>query len=456
MTIEVLTEAGLLQALLLPEKSKQEATPCGTPSTCGSPTTGADVVPTPLQTNGEACVNLLNYCLGSGMLSIGFAMAKAGLLGGLILLVCSTLLNRFTLLLNVRTCKLAKCDPATCAMAELAFGLPGRLLMTTTYAMVGFLAMVSYIDAAADAMEGLLALAVGEAAVPSHTTVLIGCWLFLHVPPTLVRSLKDVAKISFVAFSGGVVLLGAVAFACGARILDHPPSLAELKLFPNSSADLLTALPILMLCLSVQAGGGVVLATMENDSVSNVTKVSSMSFLLVFVMDLTIGVLSYLCFLGETQGDVMKSFPATDPAAIVGRVALLDLMVLSYTVYVIPCKVSLIDSLFGKNEALQESSWAQFYGTTMALNLAALAVSLVVSDVSLVTGLNGAVFINFVAFIMPPLFSMRLRAKLPDRTGETVPLLSWSNVPLVAILLYGVASLLLATSQLLLRVWPGG
>ena len=83
-----------------------------------------------LQTNGEAIVNLLNNCLGSGMLTMGFAIGNAGILPSLLLMLLSAFLNRYTLLLNFKVCRKCGVDPATAAIGEAAAGVPGRIFVS--------------------------------------------------------------------------------------------------------------------------------------------------------------------------------------------------------------------------------------------------------------------------------------------------------------------------------------
>ena len=157
-------------------------------------------------------------------------------------------------------------------------------------------------------------------------------------------------------------------------------------------------------------------------------------------MDFAIGFIAYITFTTEVQGNVLLNFSPDSWTAIIARVALLDLVVLSYSasaaldpiasclpcllltrkspdriprpsrsvIMMIPCKLSLIDLIFGKNEARLEASPTEFYGVTLALNIVALLVALSVSDLSLVLSLNGAVCTNVVAFILP----VRIRSTL--------------------------------------------
>jgi len=187
---------------------------------------------------------------------------------------------------------------------------------------------------------------------------------------------------------------------------------------------------------------------MRDPSDSNVRAVSLNAYVLVFTMDLLIGLVAYVTFEGDVQGNVLLNFSPDSPVAVLARFALLDLVVLSYMIMMIPCKLSLLDLLYDKNEARMEASQPQFYGVTLALNVMALAVALAVSDLSVVNGLNGAVCTNLVAFVLPVLFHLRVRTATAVDEAERRPLCSAANVPYVAMLLFGVFSCFLSTRQL--------
>ena len=134
------------------------------------------------------------------------------------------------------------------------------------------------------------------------------------------------------------------------------PALSDIAFTYPSVEQFTQAFPILLLIFSIQAGGGVVLATMRDTSEENVRAVSRNAYLLVLVMDFFIGAIAYVTFLADVQGNVLLNFSASDPIAIVARFALLDLVVLSYMIMMIPCKLSIIDLLFEKNEARLEAT----------------------------------------------------------------------------------------------------
>ena len=120
-----------------------------------------------------------------------------GLLASLVCILISAVVNRLTLHLNLETCRVAKCSPATADVAEQAFGRAGRLSMVGLYTAFSFICCVSYVVASADAVRGLCSLLLQEGQpLPPAPMVTLLCWAGLLLPTTLVRSLRSVATVS--------------------------------------------------------------------------------------------------------------------------------------------------------------------------------------------------------------------------------------------------------------------
>merc|ERR1719277_2405554 len=88
----------------------------GSPDSPKSPQAGD------LQTNTEAITNLLNNCLGSGVLAVALGIRKSGLIAGGIMLVVSCIMNRFSLLLIMDSCKLAGIPLSYSTIGSVALG----------------------------------------------------------------------------------------------------------------------------------------------------------------------------------------------------------------------------------------------------------------------------------------------------------------------------------------------
>merc|ERR1719356_1891636 len=133
------------------------------------------------------------------------------------------------------------------------------------------------------------------------------------------------------------------------------------------------------------------MSSLADSSDENKGKVSTIAYIVVLLVDLSIGLPAYLRFLDGTAGNVLSSLNPTAVLTVIAKVCVLDLVVPSYMFMMIPCRVALIELLFGKNEAKMEATFPQFLGVTTAVNIAAVAVATLVSDLSLVIGLVGAI-----------------------------------------------------------------
>lgn len=396
-----------------------------------------------LQTNGEAIVNLLNNCLGSSMLGIAYSLSQTGVGVGLVAMFVSLCLNKFTLLLHQETCKIAVADPTSAEIAEKTFGNKGKTFMNIVYSFFGFFCMVAMVNGTADAAMGIVSVFVPPESMPPPLVNLFLCWLVLLFPPTLVRSLKSVATLSLVAFIGGLVLIACVLVSCGRVMLTNGIAFDQIS-WSCEPAVFFQAFPVLLLIFSIQAGGGVVLATLKDTSEANVVKVANNTYVLVYSLDVIIGLTAYLTFLDKTESDVIKNLPS-DPVSFVGRVGLLVLMVLSYMIMCIPCKFAAIEMVFHKNEAMMESSPFQFYITVLVVNVACLAVSVCVPNLGPILGINGAVFTNLCAFLMPVAFNLKAKSNPANPDYEPLPIMSLKNWKYHFIFLFGSLCLVVST-----------
>eukprot|EP00931_Biecheleriopsis_adriatica_P087901 TRINITY_DN62303_c0_g1_i1.p1 TRINITY_DN62303_c0_g1~~TRINITY_DN62303_c0_g1_i1.p1 ORF type:complete len:504 (-),score=81.58 TRINITY_DN62303_c0_g1_i1:42-1553(-) len=405
------------------------------------------------QTNWEASVNLLNNCLGVGILGMAYAISQTGILVGLGLTVCSVCLNGYTLLLHQKACKLIGCSAGGTELAEQMFGQVGRSTMVLLVVFFGFFCMVAMVSALTNSFTGILSLFLPASAIPSSRGCMVLSWATLLLPPTYIRSLKDVAPLSFVAFISCLVLVTMVIATCIVRLIERGlPAFHDIKFAPASYADFMQGLPTLLFMFSMQSCGAVVLATMKDTTSRNMTRVAVQSYCIVFSLDSLVGVLVYLCFLTETQADTTMNMtlppPLTLPAVlgVVAVVAQVILLALSYMVMIIPCKLALIEMVFQKNEEFQEASWSQFYATTTAVNCAALATAMAVSNLTVLFVINGAVFTNLLAFVLPPMMFMKARAS-PLQRGRPVPMTSPTNFGYVLLLAVGIGLLCLCSKE---------
>merc|ERR1712107_894382 len=117
----------------------------------------------------------------------------------------------------------------------------------------------------------------------------------------------------------------------------------------------------------IQAGGSIVISSIQDGSRENKGKVASMGFAIAFTLNFTMGMLAYVDYTSSIQGNVVNMFDPTSAIAIICRVALLFLMVLSFMFMMIPCRTALLLFFFNKNEAKMEASTQTFNMMTLSI-----------------------------------------------------------------------------------------
>merc|ERR1712125_134189 len=131
--------------------------------------------------------------------------------------------------------------------------------------------------------------------------------------------------------------------------------------------------------------------------------------------------------------------------ASLARVSLLLLVVLSYMIMTIPCKIVLLDVAFGKT--LQTSSNMQFLSATALVNVGVVAVAYCVQALSLVLDIDGSIIANLTAFILPALYHLKIRSLSATETEKRTPIFSAGNSGMILTFVFGVASLVLGAQE---------
>lgn len=393
-----------------------------------------------LQSNGEAVTNLLNNCLGSGILSVAKAVSKAGIAASGLMLVLSTLLNRFTLLLLVDSCNIAGMDISYAMVARHTLGTPGKLAVIMVFTCMGYLCLVSYLDGTKDALNGLLG-SCGIGGVPDY--ILFACAALMNFPATFLRSLKSVAMLSSIAFASACIVLICTIILCGGDLISKGlPDASTLRWFPEDFTTFLGQVNLFAVVFCIQAGGSIVISSIQDDSRANKAKVASMGFAIAFTLNTVMGMLAYVDYTNTIEGNVVNMFNPKSAIAIICRVALLFLMVLSFMFMMIPCRTALLLFFFNQNEAKMEASTSRFNMMTLSINLCALLVAYFVSDVSVVMNFNGAIAANLVAWILPSAIYIKVLS-MEDKTSQYYrPLASPKNLPYFALILFGFWSMI--------------
>merc|ERR1719453_1299775 len=179
-------------------------------------------------------MNLLNNCLGSGVLCVPFMCRSVGIVCAVVMLIISAILNRFGLMLILKCMYITGVDASYNGVGRVAFGNAGRYAVVFIFIAMGFGCLVSYVDATASAVGGLLQIA-GVVENPADIMLYLQAGsIILLYPPTYIRSLKNVVPISIASFIGALVVVACVVGQCAMSLSQKGVQWDQLRMFPES------------------------------------------------------------------------------------------------------------------------------------------------------------------------------------------------------------------------------
>lgn len=197
--------------------------------------------------------NLVNTCLGSGMLSLPWVLARCGIGGGLLLMSLIPLFAELTLDYIVAAAELTGAHTLT-TIAEQTIGRAGGLLCASTLLLLSFGVLVSYCVVIKQLTPRLVRFFLQLPELPSEALCLGLICAVCLVP---LSSMRTMAQLRFASAASIFLIAGfvgaVIAAACRVE-LGFSPIAAEARtldggapwwaLFAGSASDWLSALPI--------------------------------------------------------------------------------------------------------------------------------------------------------------------------------------------------------------------
>merc|ERR1719198_1783355 len=133
----------------------------------------------------------------------------------------------------MKSSKLADEDPSTSDAAKKALGNAGKNIQMVCFFGMGFCSMISYIQATRDAVIKLLQL-TGLDLTGGHgpQELMVAVFLVLLLPPTLIRSLSNLATLSMIAFLCALIMVASIIICCSSVLLSNGITVPRLIYFP--------------------------------------------------------------------------------------------------------------------------------------------------------------------------------------------------------------------------------
>ena len=186
----------------------------------------------------------------------------------------------------------------------------------------------------------------GETA-PAQTTALedalvLAVLLVLMMPFLLKRDLTSLRHICYVGFFSISILCCAMIFRATEKMIRSPGLIEEIKWSTASFADILSALPIILLAFLSSFNMISVHCSLIDPTRRRVKGVIHKAVFLSFFLMYLFGLSGYLFALEETNGNILLSFDPADRVILLGRIGCGITTLFALPMNTLPCREALL------------------------------------------------------------------------------------------------------------------
>lgn len=389
-------------------------------------------------------INLANTILGAGMLGIPFAVDKAGLVGGLLLLAFCAFLAGFGLhLLGIAGAQFelarqgkgqhvsefskktgvtfphTRENPTATYFQFAKLTYPkARILIDAAIAIKCFGVSISYLIVVGDLMPEVMrffAPDLGASNILRNRHFWIALSAIICVPLAFLPRL-DMLKYTSVIALFSMLYLVAIIVSFFFLESDHH---GEIRYLPVASADgmvgLFANLPIFVFAYTCHQNLPAIYNELPRAAGSRINGVVLMSVLTCLVAYYVIGIFGYLSFKDTVVSDIVKNYPENAFVSI-GRMSLVLNVALSFPLQSHPARNSIDAILFPNYQNPEQKTKLRYYIETSVMCVAAYAIAFVVKDLGVVFSVIGATGSTTICYILPGSFYF----KIAERDGLTV------------------------------------
>eukprot|EP01135_Chromosphaera_perkinsii_P001479 Nk52_evm8s179 gene=Nk52_evmTU8s179 len=379
----------------------------------------------PLDTSeGQASIfsgifNLSNTILGAGILSIPYAYSLTGFYLGLCLLIIFAVGANFGLKLLVEVARWTKKRQTSYfVLAQHTFPW-ARYVIDAAVAFKCFGVATSYLIVVGDNMS----MAVGHWAGSEDDTIAdrriwIAIFMIFCIPAALQKTLDKLRFVSLVAISTVFYLCIVVIYFYITN--NDPKNRGEFKEI-NLSIDIIQALPVLVFSYTCHQNVFAVYSEMKNNTTRRVHTAINASIIGCTAMYLIVGIMGYLTYYDNVEGNLLSSYPAGNEIVNSCRLLVAVLGAVSYPLQIHPARISLDNLLWGhkKYNGEDKSASLRYWLESAFLIGGTFTVSMIVRDLGVVFGVIGSTGSTTLCYLLPGLFYLKMTS-LKGESGFTI------------------------------------
>jgi len=391
--------------------------------------------------------NLCNSAIGAGILALPYAVKEAGLVLGMICMICMCLTLAFTLKILVWTNRLHPEAKSYEKLVLSLFGARASILVTFSVILTTFGACTGFLVIIADLLPPIVELMVGADYewVYSRITVALVVSIFGILP---LASLKNFNSLRF-SSTMAIVSVTFTVFVVVFRSAQHFPlsetTKSQINYF-NFDFGVFDALPLISFAFGCHMQLIPIYGELKDKHIpSRANMVIFCTNTVCIVLYSLTGIFGYLNFPTSNIGNVLKNYPGDDVLVNVARAALCFVIVCHYPPSNYCCRAALEYLIFKDSKP----STFRRLGWTFLIWAGALIVSIAIPEIDVVFGLIGATANSLIVFIFPALFLIFCNQKYnwSGISGPTAKLIGF------LILGMGVTICLVGTVVIVLNNW---
>jgi solute carrier family 38 (sodium-coupled neutral amino acid transporter), member 11 len=365
-----------------------------------------------------AASNLINAIVGAGIVGIPFALRQAGFVSGIVLIILCAFVTEKSLRLLVFTAKHVHV-PTYETLAEACFGVIGFRFVAINMFFTAYGAMVSYLMIVKQTLGTLLlgdaedveaGRAIALDSVYMRRTILLLVSLAIMLPIASKRDMADLAQTSRFNVLIDSLLVGLVAF--NAPIREAAEKAAEQDVPSNMwfrGDTIFVGLGVLSFAYVCQHSAFIIAGSLEKPTTRRWSTVTTAALILCCILNMVCGVMGYLGYREETQGNILENLGRDSLFANIARGLLGTTMLFVYPVESFVARHVCVVLLFSGRMA-HEGDDAHIlarrdrrFGLTAALYVIAVIPAALTNDLGPILALTGIVGGSCLSYLGPGL-----------------------------------------------------
>ena len=303
----------------------------------------------------SAIFNTTNTIIGGGVLALPFAFANAGLVVGVVLVVliaCLSWLTSHYLATLTKHC-LRSSGRSYRSVAQVAFGTPGAFAVDLCFIVFLFGGCVGYVVIMGDILTPYFEQLAGWSPKAENRWLVEAVVTFCFAYPlSLLKKIDMLKYTSLAALLCICYLVIVIVVESISIIADNFEQ--DNVLLASASLNLFQAFPVITFAFTFHMQQFAIQNEMKQPGRIRLVVASAIAFSMVCY--LFVGIFGYLAFFESAASNILLSFD-DNPAIIVGKIALVFVIMFSFPVLHFPLRQAVMSLLFPQPDAPSCYDW---------------------------------------------------------------------------------------------------